>query len=204
MLNLHFIMNPQRKEPRFLLVVDLEATCDDTGRIPRFEMETIEIGAVLLDTANPHTIVEKVAELATFVRPVRHPILSVFCKSLTTINQSDVERAPKFPEALAMVRELITKHGGPTEVLFSSWGDYDRNQFLQDARFHRISLPFGPNHLNLKKRFSETFNITKKLGMSQALARVNLKPEGTHHRGIDDARNIARLVPFLLKNPSSD
>ncbi len=31
------------------LVIDLEATCDDGGAVPRLEMETIEIGAVLVD-----------------------------------------------------------------------------------------------------------------------------------------------------------
>jgi 3'-5' exoribonuclease 1 len=32
-----------------ILVVDLEATCDDLQTIPRHQMETIEIGAVMVD-----------------------------------------------------------------------------------------------------------------------------------------------------------
>ncbi|MDF2697512.1 MAG: Inhibitor of the KinA pathway to sporulation, putative exonuclease, partial [Labilithrix sp.] len=31
-----------------------------------------------------------------------------------------------------------------------------------------------------------------------ALEHAGLTLEGTHHRGIDDARNIARLLPWLL------
>lgn len=183
----------------FLLVVDLEATCDDTGTIPRFEMETIEIGAVLLAIGT----FQPVAELATFVRPVRHPILSRFCRELTTIQQTDVDRAPRFPEAFAQLRGLVMNHGGPSEVLFASWGDYDKNQLRQDVRYHHLGQSGWESggfdqHLNLKRAFSETVNMTKKLGMRQALARVNLEPLGTHHRGIDDARNIARLAPFII------
>jgi inhibitor of KinA sporulation pathway (predicted exonuclease) len=35
-----------------------------------------------------------------------------------------------------------------------------------------------------------------------ALAKVGLQPTGTHHRGLDDARNIARLLPTRSAAPS--
>jgi inhibitor of KinA sporulation pathway (predicted exonuclease) len=35
--------------PRYYLVVDLEATTSDDGSLPPEQMETIEIGAVLVD-----------------------------------------------------------------------------------------------------------------------------------------------------------
>jgi inhibitor of KinA sporulation pathway (predicted exonuclease) len=38
-----------------ILVVDLEATCCDIQSIPRHQMETIEIGAVMVDTASLET-----------------------------------------------------------------------------------------------------------------------------------------------------
>jgi inhibitor of KinA sporulation pathway (predicted exonuclease) len=176
----------------WLLVVDLEATCDDGGRVPRREMETIEIGAVLVDGAT----LEPAAELATFVRPRRHPILTPFCTALTTITQADVDAAPTFPEAIdALARFLALQRASP--VLFASWGDYDKHQLAQDAAHHGVRLPLG-EHVNLKARFSERLGLRKKLGMAGALARVGLRLEGTHHRGIDDARNIARLLPWAL------
>ena len=58
-------------------------------------METIEIGAVLVDNVR----VEVVDELDLFVRPVRHPALSDFCKDLTSIRQEDVDAADPFPVA---------------------------------------------------------------------------------------------------------
>lgn len=174
----------------YYLVIDLEATCDEDKRIRTKEMETIEIGAVLVDGDT----LEPVDEFQTFVKPVRHPVLTPFCTRLTSITQSDVERAPRFPEAMARVRQFIA--GRP--ALFCSWGVYDKHQFEQDAHYHRANLPFGKEHLNLKKRFSDVLGETERYGMAGALRRVDLRLIGTHHRGIDDARNIARLLPWVL------
>jgi inhibitor of KinA sporulation pathway (predicted exonuclease) len=38
-------------EAEHLAVVDLEATCDDGGQVPKWEMEIIEIGAVMVTDA---------------------------------------------------------------------------------------------------------------------------------------------------------
>jgi hypothetical protein len=51
--------------------------------------------------------------------------------------------------------------------------------------------------LNLKKEFARLFGF-KASGMERALAQAGLQLEGTHHRGIDDARNIARLAALVL------
>jgi inhibitor of KinA sporulation pathway (predicted exonuclease) len=39
--------------------------------------------------------------------------------------------------------------------------------------------------------------LKKKLGMAQALSLLGIELEGIHHRGIDDARNIARIVQTI-------
>jgi inhibitor of KinA sporulation pathway (predicted exonuclease) len=65
----------------YFLVLDLEATCCDRGTIKRHEMEIIEIGAVMVG-AKTLTIRD---EFQTFIKPVRHPVLTEFCKSLTSI-----------------------------------------------------------------------------------------------------------------------
>jgi len=168
-----------------LLVVDLEATCDEHHRIPREETEIIEIGAVLIDEATLETI----DELQTFVKPKLHPTLTDFCKRLTTIEQKDVDDAPTFPEAIA---RLMAWLDGRTPQ-FCCWGDYDWAQLRRDARKHGMKLALGKEHINLKKRFSKTPH-----GMNEALASLGLPLEGTHHRGIDDARNIARMLPWIF------
>jgi len=178
---------------RDYLVIDLEATCDDQGAVPRPETEIIEIGAVLVDG---RTLAPK-SEFQTFIRPVRHPRLTGFCTQLTSITQGDVESAPSFTVALSQLAEFINVHEG-AHPLFGSWGNYDRNQFRQDANFHCVSLPLGDDHLNIKQAFSDALGTEKRFGMARALMRLGVPLQGTHHRGIDDARNIAVLLPYAL------
>lgn len=180
---------------RAYLVIDLEATCDDGGLVPRSQTEIIEIGAVMVagDTFQP------IDEFQTFIRPVQHPRLTPFCTQLTSITQADVDPAPGFAEAIANLERFMVKHmhGGPPPR-FCSWGNYDRNQFAQDARHHRVKLPFAGDHLNLKEAFSEAMGTRKRFGMARALRRLGIRLEGTHHRGIDDARNIAKILPYCV------
>jgi len=53
-------------------------------------MEIIEIGAVMVE-AQGLTVID---EFQTFIKPVRYPILTEFCKSLTSITQEQVDQAP--------------------------------------------------------------------------------------------------------------
>lgn len=180
-----------RMHERDYLVIDLEATCDDGGSVPRREMEIIEIGAVLVDCET----FEPIAEFQSFVRPVRHPELTPFCRQLTSITQAEVDAAPTFPIVIAALREFVEAHGRP---LFCSWGNYDRGQFGLDAGFHQVDLPFGTDHLNIKQAFSDALGTRKRFGMAGALRKLGLPLAGTHHRGIDDARNIARILPYAI------
>lgn len=176
--------------PTHYVVIDLEATCCDDYTIPREETEIIEIGAVLVDAAT----LSPGAEFQSFVRPQRHCKLTPFCSELTTITQADVDGAPRFPQAIAWLAEFLRGK----DALFCSWGGYDRNQFRRDAQQHRVKLPLGERHVNLKAEFSRRLGESREYGTGQALRRVGLGFAGTHHRAIDDARNIARLLPFAL------
>ena len=122
------------REHDFYLVIDLEATCDENHRIPRAETEIIEIGAVLVDATSR----APVDEHQTFVRPVRHPTLTPFCTRLTSIRQEDVADAPRFAEAIAGLGRWLAGR----RALFSSWGDYDKNQLGREAQLHGLRLPF--------------------------------------------------------------
>ena len=176
---------------KFYLVVDLEATCCDRQTIPRREMETIEIGAVMVDGST----LEPVAEWQTFIRPIRHPQLTQFCSELTSITQAEVDGAPLFPVAIANFQQWQSTYPG---FIFGSWGEYDRNQLQQDCDFHNVVYPMGQRHLNLKQQFTTMQKLPQTYGMAQALKLANLPLSGTHHRGIDDARNIAKLLPHIM------
>ena len=170
-------------------IVDLEATCWDDGR-PRTEMEIIEIGAVLLRGSS----LEVVDEFQTFVKPVANPILSDFCMKLTKITQKDVEQAPGFEEAFRSFMAWVDSYG----ARICSWGAYDRSQFEQDCRRHHVSIPSSfANHLNVKKAF-QVWQACGSCDLPTALNKLDLTLDGTHHRGIDDARNIAKIAARLL------
>lgn len=175
---------------RHYLIIDLEATCSDDGQVPREEMEIIEIGAVM---QNAKTFAVE-SEFQTFIMPVRHPTLTAFCTGLTGIQQADLAGAPPFAWAIEELKNWMFAFD---DCLFCSWGDYDRNQLMQDCNFHRIGYPFAPAHLNLKAAFSETLGLKKRFGLDGALRKLGLDFEGSHHRGLDDARNIARIVRRL-------
>lgn len=175
----------------YFLVVDLEATCCDKQTVKLHEMEIIEIGAVIADQKALNII----DEFQTFVRPVRNPVLTDFCKKLTSITQADVDTAPTYPEAIGTFKKWLNQYSG---FIFCSWGDYDKGQFEQDCRFHRLPYPFDVKHLNIKKLFSERNGLKRKFAMAEALEIAGLTLNGTYHRGIDDARNIARLIPFAM------
>jgi 3'-5' exoribonuclease 1 len=183
----------------YFLVIDLEATCCDLKSIHRNEMEIIEIGAVMVNAKS----LEIVSEFQTFIKPVRHPILTNFCTALTSITQDLVDTAPSFKEAIASLQSWLSNYHN---VVFCSWGDYDRKQFILDASYHRIELPYPipTRHLNLKQLFTDNQALNKKFGMKTALELARIELTGTHHRGIDDAQNIAKLLPYSLGTLSID
>lgn len=186
-------MKMTAKNYHYYLIIDLEATCCDAGAVPRHEMEIIEIGAVMLNCITW----EIDSEFQQFIQPVRHPQLTNFCTNLTSIQQQDIAQAPKFPEVIERLQEwlkLFPHH------IFCSWGNYDKNQFLQDCKYHKIPYPFSSEHINIKEKFSEYLGVSKRFGMAQALEYLGLELQGTHHRGIDDARNIAAIYRYMQLN----
>lgn len=176
--------------PSRCLVIDLEATCSNEGAVPRDEMEIIEIGAVIADAPDWSPL----AEFQTFVRPVRHPELTSFCRELTGIEQRDVESAPPFPDALAALVDWLANW---PDAVFCSWGGYDRRQFLVDCEFHSVEYPFGDRHINLKDEYAARFKLKRGRGLQWVLEQRGITFDGRPHRGLDDARNITRLLPQI-------
>jgi inhibitor of KinA sporulation pathway (predicted exonuclease) len=154
-------------------------------------MEIIEIGAVMVDAKS----LKIVDEYEIFIKPILNATLTTFCKTLTTITQKDVDEAVGYREALENFKNWYSRYD---DFLFCSWGDYDRNQFKLDSALHNVAYPFGEEHLNIKKAFAKVQGV-KPCGLDEALNHVGLELVGTHHRGIDDARNMGCLMPYIVK-----
>ncbi|MCY9785828.1 exonuclease domain-containing protein [Nocardiopsis sp. EMB25] len=178
-------------EQNLLNVVDVEATCWRGAPPPGQANEIIEIGLTVVDLDARR----RVARHGLLVRPRRSEV-SAFCTELTTLTQAEVDTGVDFAEAC---RWLVEEHGAK-ERPWASWGDYDRNQFVHQCRVTGTEYPFGSRHTNAKREFGAFHGIRKKApGMARALSMADLPLEGRHHRGEDDAWNIAALVLFLVE-----
>jgi inhibitor of KinA sporulation pathway (predicted exonuclease) len=173
-----------------VLVIDIEATCWDT-RPPWDQIsEIIEIGICVVDVKS----LQRRERRSILVKPQRSQV-SEFCTQLTTITPELVADGVTLGEA---VRMLATDYDCSTR-LWASWGDYDRNQFHRNCKDYSLEYPFGPTHLNIKNLFSVALGLPRELGIDAACEHAGLEMEGTHHRGGDDAWNIAGLFCWLLK-----
>lgn len=163
-----------------VVIFDLEATCADKSLVFNFDNETIEIGSVkIID----HEIV---GEFSVFIKP-RDTAITPFCTELTTITTEDVHDAPDF----LTVAHAFGQFVGNAQIL--SWGKYDKKQLLKDFERHNAIAPkWLERHINLKAEFA-AYKGVRICGMKRALAHCNIPLEGTHHRGIDDAQNIAKI-----------
>jgi inhibitor of KinA sporulation pathway (predicted exonuclease) len=165
------------------IIFDLEATCWEQW--DRSDNETIEIGAVLIRDK------EIVSSFEQFVRPIKYPILSDFCKGLTSIRQEDVDQATYFYDVIQDFRKWIAYQDD--DYLLCSWGFYDRKQLESDCQLNRIETDWLASHISLKHQYQEIRQLKRAVGMKGALAIEGIPLEGRHHRGIDDARNIAKI-----------
>jgi inhibitor of KinA sporulation pathway (predicted exonuclease) len=127
------------------------------------------------------------------IKPVRSQI-SEFCTRLTTLTADDFKTAG----TLADATKILKKQYQSQDRLWASWGDYDRRQFERVCKEFSVGYPFGISHLNVKTLFSIAHGIDHEIGMDMAYQRLGLTMEGTHHRGADDAWNIAELLAGLL------
>lgn len=154
-------------------------------------MEIIEFGCALATRQG-----ELIESNSFLVRPTRYPALTEFCQTLTGITQDMVDTAPLFAETVEMLNAWL---GEPAEsFIWCSWGNYDRLHVQaqchqEDATAAVLNYP----HLNLKRLWRRSTGQRKKTGLASALAYHELGFEGRHHRGVDDARNIVRLLPFM-------
>ena len=168
-----------------IIIVDLEATCSKNRDI---ENEIIEIGAVKIENG------KVISQFDRFVKPIINPILTDFCKELTTIKQQDIDLAEEFPKVLKDFLNWI----GTEDFILMSWGFYDKNQFIHDCRLHDLDISWIKEHKNIKLEFADKMHC-RPCGMDRALSLLHLDLLGTHHRGIDDAHNISKIYLEMHK-----
>ena len=119
----------------------------------------------------------------------------IFCTELTTITQDMLDRdGVSLKEACNI---LVNDYNSKKRV-WASFGNYDRTMFQKDCKLHGLKYPFGKKHVNVKTWFALKERLTSEMGMARGLKHLGLELEGTHHRGVDDAYNIAKLLAHCL------
>ena len=172
-----------------IIVIDLEATCWE-GNPPAGESsEIIEIGLCVLDV----TTGEREPARALLVKP-RHSVLSPYCQQLTTITPEMLEDGLDLAEACAI---LQNEYLSETRT-WASYGDYDRLMLAAQCEALDIPYPFGRSHINVKNLFALQMALEREEGLQKATAMLGLPFEGTIHRGMDDAWNIAAILDMIL------
>ena len=150
-------------------------------------METIEIGALLLDAFG-----EQQSFFSHFIRPTKHPVLSDFCQKLTSISQIDVNRAEVFPLVIDDFMDWIGLFN-KEEYLLCSWGGFDKRQLIEECASHDIATEWLEAHINLKDQYCKYKGFRQPIGLKKAVTREGFEFTGIHHRGISDAENLAKI-----------
>ena len=210
---------------KYICVLDFEANCAEDLKASKMDNEIIEFPSVLwkyedktLDILSPTEIgaktMTKIAEFQMFCKPKNTPILTDFCKDLTKINQEQVDNGISFYEALKHHEKWlkINISNFDTEVangnvIVATCGHWDlavmapkeyKNYNIVDM--HDIYL----RYTNVKDECYTFYNHDSKYdykyGMDWMLKYLGLTLEGTHHSGIDDCRNISKILIKMFQD----
>ncbi|KIJ17351.1 hypothetical protein PAXINDRAFT_168043 [Paxillus involutus ATCC 200175] len=175
------------------------------------------------------TQLEIVDEFRSFVKPTWRPQLSQFCTDLTGIAQAQVNHAPAFPKVLKMFARFLAQHGlidpkngRPLQrFCWCSDGPFDVRDFVVKQCFiSNIPMPswLKGDVLDVRRVASvcaatsgasgsqkirtrlATNHHYRSLNIPQQLGALGLGPfQGRVHSGIDDTRNIARIMIELAR-----
>ena len=172
-----------------MLVVDLEATCWRGNPPTGMQSEIIEIGVAPLDLRT----LEVGEKSSILVKPLVSTV-SEFCTELTTLTQDVVDAGVSFSNACTT---LMNSHRSGARV-WASYGDYDRRVFVEQCERTGTEYPFGGQHVDVKTLFALSRGRSP-VGMKAACDLASYELKGIHHRGDDDAWNIAHLLAALLR-----
>ena len=189
---------------KYICVLDFEATCWDDPTIDKSKIEIIEFPSILYKLDNNK--LEKISEFHEYVKPTINPVLSDFCTKLTGITQETVDKAATFPTIFNRHHKWL-KESVPnlSELSFLTCGAWDLNtQLPRELNNKKIKNKEAYSYfINIKDEY-EYFYKTKALGMDKMLKHLGLTLEGHHHSGIDDSRNISKILIKMISDGHTD
>jgi len=187
-------MSKKKRQHKIINVVDVESTCWERGQGGGQVSEIIEIGICCLHL-DDFEITDKKSIL---VKPIKSTV-SKFCTELTTLTPKMITGS-----GISMLKaiDILKQEYFTKNRMWASWGDYDRKMFEGTQKIYPFKdslYPFGPRHLNVKSLFALLCNNGQECGMLGGLKHFDIPLKGTHHRGHDDAENIAKVLAKVLE-----
>ncbi|KAG8699013.1 hypothetical protein FRC08_005550 [Ceratobasidium sp. 394] len=219
------VLSPGAKQPLdYLIAFDVEATCVQ-GTDFNWPNEIIEWPVVLLkwsdkDADGRARTLEVVDEFRSYVKPVWRPKLSDFCTSLTGITQANIDCAPQFKTLLRRFQAFLAKHGlvdprtgkPQKRFAFCTDGPFDVRDFcVKTAFINKLPMPewlrqdvvdvrrIVHSYLSRTDLGKVYISRTQTLNMVAQLHALGMSFEGRQHCGMDDTRNVARILTELGK-----
>lgn len=181
----------------YFLILDFEATCDNATKIKPQEIIEFPVLKVNAQTMKTESIFH------TYVQPTAHPVLTPFCTELTGITQDMVDGQPTLEETLKSFHKWMGDNGlldPNVRSCFVTCGDWDLKTMLPSQCKHfKLHIPdYFRKWVNIKRIF-EAATSQRALGMPGMLRALHLELQGRHHSGIDDSKNIARILAEVAK-----
>lgn len=168
------------------IILDLEATCWNETLQNR-EQEIIEMGACIID---PYCKIEKT--FSRLIKPMKYPMLSAYCKQLTGIEQTELDRAKKFE---IVFEEFLNwceyEDGNPLSIY--AWGKMDLQLLTKACELSRMDTEWLGSFMDMKSVYARIKGLPKLVGLDRALALENEEFEGNRHRALPDALNLAKI-----------
>ena len=197
-----------------LLVVDFEATClevpdsQHNNEIIEFPVVAIDCGGSTSTTTENNPLPPRViAEFHSYVKPVINPLLNEFTTKLTGITQEQVDAAPPLQEVIYKFSEwyqsTFLSNSNISSCLCTD-GSHDVREFVFRCSVltQRTQWPVTPSFfrwIDIKETFSNFLNIPYQGNITTMLDILGMTFEGRPHSGIDDARNLSKIVIALLE-----
>lgn len=190
----------------YLCVLDFEATCWENSQNKQ-QMEIIEWPSVLYkvtenDNESTRNIVRLIGEFHQYVKPTICPELTKFCTDLTGITQETVNSANTFDVVYANhIKWLSENVPQNANFIIATCGRWDlETQLIKELKVKNLPLhSFYKSFINVKAELEYFYKI-KAYGMKGMLRDLNLTLDGRHHSGIDDTRNISKIILKMIND----
>lgn len=177
------------------IVVDLEMNPIRKNNPARkiCSMETIEIGAVMLDDNY-----QEISSFRTYIKPEYNDGIAPKITKLTGITNEMVANAPTFSDGMRMFTNWCLGTGNEVTVYAWSTSDYEQvfqEIVLKDYGISEEERPILDNDwVDFQNEFDSHMGFDRSMSLSQALNLAGIDFEGRQHDALDDARNTAELL----------